>query len=96
MNPPASCAAVREALRDWLSLITKTGLFIVGGILVLAALLEMAVGTPWYARGGTALETFEKSPILVLLAGLLLAIPPLAIAFRDSLHAARQRRHGEP
>lgn len=87
---------MREALRDWLSLGIKTIVFIVGGILILAALVEMAVGSPWFVRGATFSQTFEESPILVLLAGLLLAIPPLAIAFRDAARAGRERHSGEP
>lgn len=87
---------MREEVRDWIFLIGKTLLFVVGGLLVVAALVELAVGGPWFVRGETATETFEKSAGLVLLAGLLLAIPPLAFAFRDAWREARKGRRSQP
>lgn len=83
---------MREDLRDWLLLAGKSILFIVGGILVLAALLDLSVGEPWLQRGDGLLATFEKSPGLVLLAGLAIALPPLAFAFRDAVREARKGR----
>lgn len=87
---------MRESFREWLGLVVKTLLFLVGGILVTAALVELSVGGPWFVRGATALETFEKSAGLVLLFGLALCIPPLALAFRDAYREARKGRRSEP
>lgn len=91
MPAPAS-ARVREEVKDWIFLIGKTILVIVGGLLILAALVEISVGGPWFVRGATPIETFEKSAGLVLLAGLLLAVPPMALAFRDAVREARKGR----
>lgn len=87
---------MREDVRDWLLLGGKSILFIVGGLMMTAALLQLAVGGPWLVRGDTALQTFEKSAGLVLLAGAALALPPLAFAFRDAYRQARKGRMGEP
>ena len=83
---------MRQETRDWLFLIGKTLLFVLGGILTLAALVELAVGGPVFVRGDGIMETFERSAGLVLLAGLALAVPPLWLAFRDAVRAARQGR----
>lgn len=83
---------MREDLRDWLVLMGKSVLFVFGGLLVVAALVELAVGGPWFVRGETLSQTFEKSAGLVLLFGLALCLPPLAFAFRDALKEARKRQ----
>jgi hypothetical protein len=83
---------VRQETKDWLALIGKSILLVLGGILVLAALVDLAVGEPAFRRGEGALATFEQSPALVLLLGLALALPPLGLAFRDALREARKGR----
>lgn len=71
---------MREETRDWLFLTGKTLLLVGGGILVVAALVELVVGGPSALALG------------VLAAGLLLAVPPLALAFRDAVREARKGR----
>lgn len=83
---------MRADVRDWLLLLGKSILFVIGGILVIAALLDLIVGDPWFVRGKGALDTFEQSPGLVLLVGLLIALPPLWFAFRDAAREARKGR----
>lgn len=83
---------MRESVKEWIFLMGKTLLVIIGGLLTLAALVELSVGGPWFVRGSTPVETFEKSAGLVLLAGLLLAVPPIALSFRDAVRDARKRR----
>lgn len=70
----------------------KSILFVIGGILVLAALVDLRVGEPWFEGGEGPLDTFERSAGLVLLAGLAIALPPLVLAFRDALREARKGR----
>lgn len=70
----------------------KSALFVVGGILTMAALVQLAVGGAWFVRGAGIVDTFEKSAGLVLLSGLALCLPPLALAFRDALREARKGR----
>lgn len=66
--------------RDWLFLMGKTLVLIVGSVLVVAALVDLVVdGWSW----GT---------VSVLLVGLALAVPPIALAFRDALREARKGR----
>ena len=77
---------VREDLKDWLFLMGKSVVFVLGGILTVAALVDLVVAGPnWRAAG-------------VLALGLALCIPPLAFAFRDAVRAARSGagRGGEP
>ncbi len=81
---------MRQELREWFALAGKTLLMIVGGILSIAALLQIIVTGDWFVRGDGFVDTFQKSAGLVLLLGLLLAVPPLAFAFRDALHEARK------
>lgn len=71
---------MRAETKEWLALLGKTLLLIVGGILVVAATLEL------YAAG-PSLRAF-----LVLAAGLALALPPLAFAYRDAVREARKGR----
>jgi hypothetical protein len=71
---------VREDLKDWLLLMGKSVLFVLGGILVVAGLVDLVVAGLNLRAG------------LVLLAGLLLGVPPLALAFRDAVRAARRTR----
>jgi hypothetical protein len=71
---------VRQEVKEWLWLTLKTLLLIVGGILVLAALVDLVVaGLSWLAVG-------------ILALGLALALPPLAFAFRDAYREARKGR----
>lgn len=83
---------MRQDTKEWLALIGKSLLFVLGGLLVLAALVDLSVGEPAFARGENALDTFEGSPALVLLLGLALALPPLGLAFRDAVREARKGR----
>lgn len=71
---------MREEVRDWLFLMGKSLLLIVGGILTVAALVDLSV-IGWNTRA-----------VLVLLAGLALALPPLALAFRDAVKEAKKGR----
>lgn len=71
---------MRAETKEWLLLLGKTALLIVGGILVVAALVEL------YA-GGPGVRAF-----VVLVAGLALAVPPLAFAYRDAVREARKGR----
>lgn len=71
---------VRAETKEWLLLVGKTLLLIVGGIMTLAAAVELYAGGPsWLAFGMLAL-------------GLALALPPVAFAFRDALGEARKGR----
>lgn len=72
---------VRDETRDWLLLMGKSALMVVGGILVMAGLVDLVVLKGRTPRG-----------FVVLALGLLLAVPPLAFAFRDALRDARRRR----
>lgn len=73
-------ARVREDLRDWLLLMGKSVLMVIGGILVLGGLVDVIV-LRGSLRGAAALAV-----------GLLLAVPPLAFAFRDAAREARKGR----
>lgn len=83
---------MRESVKEWILLMGKTLLVVAGGLLTLAALVQLSVGGPWFVRGDGPLDTFEKSAGLVLLVGLLLAVPPMALAFRDAVREARKGR----
>lgn len=75
---PRLAARMREEVRDWLLLMGKSVLFVIGGVLVMAGAVDLVVdGFGWLAFG-------------VLLLGLLLAVPPLAFAFGDALREARR------
>lgn len=56
----------------------KSVLVVLGGVLVTAALVDLVVDG-WSVRGG-----------LVLVMGLLLGVPPIALAFREAVRAARR------
>lgn len=71
---------MRAEVRDWLLLMGKSVLLVVGGILVVAALVDLVV-VGWNLRA-----------TLVLLLGLALAVPPLAFAFLDALKQAKKGR----
>lgn len=71
---------MREDIRDWIFLMGKSFLMVVGGILVLGGLVDIIV-----LRG-------SLRGVLALAAGLLLAVPPLAFAFRDAVREARKGR----
>lgn len=58
----------------------KSVVLIIGGILTVAALVDIVV-IGWNLRA-----------TLVLLVGLALAVPPLAFAFRDALREAKKGR----
>ena len=85
-------AEFRAAVAGWLWLGVRSFLFLVGGVLVLAALTEIFVGGTWFVRGETFAETFEQSAVLLLLLGLAMTVPPLAFAFRDAVREARKGR----
>ena len=71
---------MRAEVKDWIFLMGKSVLLVLGGILVVAALVDIAV-IGWNLRA-----------TLVLLVGLVLSVPPLAFAFRDALREARKGR----
>lgn len=73
---------MREDQKDWLLLMGKSMLFVLGGVLVVAGLVDLVVAGPNLRAGS------------VLAVGLLLSVPPLALAFRDAVRAAR--RGGAP
>jgi hypothetical protein len=74
---------VRAETKETLLLGAKTVLFSLGGLLVVASLVDLVVTGPnWTAAG-------------VLALGLLLAGPPLGLAFRDALRHARAGRPGD-
>lgn len=79
----------RAAIREWLVTMGKSVVFLVGLVLVMAALVDLAVGGSFYRGGENLEETLKASPGLVLLIGLALAVPPLAFAFRDAVRAGR-------
>lgn len=66
-------------MREGLLLVAKTLATLLGIVLLMAALVELSVAGPT-PRGLGALG-----------AGLLLAVPPFAFAFRDAVRAARSR-----
>ena len=67
-------------VRDWVFLLGKSFLVIVGGILIVAALVDFVV-VGW-----------SLLAVAVLLTGLALAVPPMALAYRDALREARKGR----
>jgi hypothetical protein len=71
-------AFVREATRDNLVLVGKSLVFVLGGVMVVSALVELGVAG-WSLRAGAFLA-----------AGLALCGTPLALAFRDAVRAARK------
>jgi hypothetical protein len=71
---------VREDVKDWLFLMGKSIVIVFGGILFVAGLLDLVVDGYSHLAAG------------VLALGLLLAVPPLAFAFRDALAEARRGR----
>lgn len=71
---------VETATRDFLLLMGKSVLMVVGGILVLGGLVDIIVlRGSWRGLGA-------------LVVGLLLCVPPLALAFRDAVGEARKGR----
>lgn len=69
---------MRPETKEWLALMGKTLLLVVGGVVAVAALVDLVVA------GWTLVAA------AYLLAGLLLCIPPIAFAFRDAVRAARR------
>ena len=67
-------------MREGLAFLAKTILFVLGFILVVAALVQLSVG-------GIGLQALG-----VLALGLALAGPPLGFALRDALREARRKR----
>lgn len=79
-SPRRIARPVREEVREWLLLMGKSVVFVVGGVLVMAGAVDLAVDGPgWLAAG-------------VLLVGLLFTVPFLYFAFRDAVRDARSRR----
>lgn len=74
------CRRMRQEAKEWLLLVGKSILLVVGGILVVAALVELFVGG------------FSLLVLGVLAMGLALAVPPLAFAWLDALREARKGR----
>ena len=74
------CGPMRQEAKEWLLLVGKSILLVVGGILVVAALVELFVGG------------FSLLALGVLAMGLALAVPPLAFAWLDALREARKGR----
>lgn len=71
---------MRAEVRDWILLLGKSVLVVVGGILVVAALVDLVVAGP------------SVRTLVVLAVGLAFAVPPMAFAFRDALAEARKGR----
>lgn len=71
---------MRQEAKDWIFLMGKSVLVIVGAILVAGGLVELVVAGPT-SRGLGALAV-----------GLLLCIPPMVLAFRDALAEAKKGR----
>lgn len=71
---------MREDAKDWLFLMGKSILLILGGILFVAGLLDLVVDGYSHLAAG------------VLAVGLALAVPPLGLAFRDALREAKKGR----
>lgn len=69
---------MRPETRDWLFLMGKTILLVIGGILFVAGLVDLVVDGP------------DAQNLGALLVGLALAVPPLALAFREALAQARK------
>lgn len=68
---------MRADQKENLVLVGKSLLLVIGGIVALAAIVELKVGGP------------SLRALAYLLVGLALALPPLVLAFRD---AARSKR----
>lgn len=71
---------MREDAKDWLFLMGKSVLLILGGILFVAGLVDLVV------------DGYSHLAATVLVVGLLLAVPPMAFAFRDAMREARKGR----
>lgn len=71
---------MRQEVKDWILLLGKSLLLVLGGILFLAGLVDLVVDGP------------DRLNLLVLAMGLLLAVPPLAFAFRDAVGEAKKGR----
>lgn len=71
---------MRQEVKDWIFLMGKSILVIVGGILFVGGLVDLVVDGYSHLAAG------------VLLLGLLIAVPPVALAFRDALREARKGR----
>jgi len=71
---------VRQETKDNLALAGKSVLVIVGGLLVVASTVDLLVAGP-------RLRDFAS-----LLVGLLLCVPPLALAFADAVKHGRRAR----
>lgn len=69
---------MQEATRDNLLLVGKSLLFVLGGVMVVSAVVELGVAG-WSLRAGG-----------FLVVGLALCGTPLALAFRDAVRAARR------
>lgn len=72
---------MRDETRDWLKLMAKSFLMVVGGILFVAGLVDLVVTRRPGVRNMGA-----------LLVGLAMCVPPLAFAFREALAEARKGR----
>lgn len=70
---------MRQETKDNLALAGKSLLVIVGGLLVVAATVDLVVGGP------------RLRDLAYLLVGLLLSVPPVAFAFLDALKAGRRQ-----
>lgn len=68
---------MRAEVKDWILLMGKSVLVILGGILVAGGLVELVVAGSTRKGWGA------------LLVGLLLCVPPMAFAFRDALRGGR-------
>ena len=67
-------------VKDWIFLIVKSIFVIIGGILFVAALVDLVVGGfTWLTLG-------------VLVLGLALWVPPMAFAYRDAVREAKKGR----
>ena len=76
----AGSPRVRAETKEWLFLMGKTVLTIIGGILALAGTVDLAVDGP------------SRENLIALVIGLALAVPPMAFAFRDAVREAKQGR----
>lgn len=84
LSPTRHGPPVRQDLKDWLVLMGKSVLFVLGGVLMLAGLVDLVV------------DGFSLLALGILLLGLALGVPPLALAFRDALREARKGRRAPP
>lgn len=74
---PLRRAMRRREIRDYLVLMAKSVLVILGGILIMAGLVDLVVDGP------------DGRNLGALGVGLLLAVPPVAFAFREAVRAGR-------